>query len=155
MAKVNWKDETSLRTIVHKSKFKKEVLIKMGLRAAGSNFKTLDKYLKKYKISTDHFEKNWRNMAYKNMQRSIPLSEILIKDSTYSNRSNLKKKLFKKGIKENRCEICGQLPIWNGKEISLILDHINGVHNDNRIENLRIVCPNCNATLPTHCGKNV
>jgi hypothetical protein len=38
--------------------------------------------------------------------------------------------------------------------MSIILDHINGVHNDNRIENLRIVCPNCNATLDTHCGKN-
>jgi hypothetical protein len=42
-----------------------------------------------------------------------------------------------------------------GKKMSLILDHINGVYNDNRIENLRIVCPNCNATLPTHCGKNM
>lgn len=38
--------------------------------------------------------------------------------------------------------------------MSLILDHINGIYNDNRIENLRIVCPNCNATLDTHCGKN-
>jgi hypothetical protein len=37
--------------------------------------------------------------------------------------------------------------------MSLILDHINGVNNDNRIENIRIVCPNCNATLDTHCGK--
>jgi hypothetical protein len=41
---------------------------------------------------------------------------------------------------------------WVGKKMSLILDHINGVNNDNRIEN-RIVCPNCNATLDTHCGK--
>lgn len=39
--------------------------------------------------------------------------------------------------------------------MGLILDHINGIHKDNRIENLRIVCPNCNATLPTHGGKNV
>lgn len=44
--------------------------------------------------------------------------------------------------------------IWHGKKISLILDHINGIHNDNRIENLRMLCPNCNATLDTHCGKN-
>jgi len=43
---------------------------------------------------------------------------------------------------------------WNGKKMSLILDHINGVWNDDRIENLRIVCPNCNAYLDTHCGKN-
>lgn len=38
--------------------------------------------------------------------------------------------------------------------MSLILDHINGVYNDNRLENLRIVCPNCNATLETHCGRH-
>lgn len=50
--------------------------------------------------------------------------------------------------------MCGQGEEWNGKKMSLILDHINGVHNDNRLENLRIVCPNCNATLDTHCGKN-
>jgi hypothetical protein len=41
-----------------------------------------------------------------------------------------------------------------GKKMSLILDHINGINNDNRIENLRIVCPNCNATLDTHCRGN-
>ena len=41
--------------------------------------------------------------------------------------------------------------MWTGKKMSLILDHINGKHNDNRIDNLRIVCPNCNATLETHC----
>lgn len=50
---------------------------------------------------------------------------------------------------------CGQGEEWMGKKMSLILDHINGVHDDNRIQNLRIVCPNCNATLDTHCGKNV
>jgi hypothetical protein len=51
--------------------------------------------------------------------------------------------------------MCGQDENWYGNKISLILDHINGINTDNRIENLRIVCPNCNATLPTHGGKNV
>lgn len=51
--------------------------------------------------------------------------------------------------------MCGQDENWKGKIMSLILDHKNGVNNDNRLENLQIVCPNCNATLPTHCrGKN-
>lgn len=49
-------------------------------------------------------------------------------------------------MKERKCEKCGQGEEWNGEYMSLILDHINGKHNDNRI-----VCANCNATLPTHC----
>lgn len=59
--------------------------------------------------------------------------------------------MYDEGIKEKKCELCGQGEEWNGKYMSLILDHINGIYNDNRIENLRIVCPNCNATLETHC----
>ncbi len=50
--------------------------------------------------------------------------------------------------------MCGQGEEWNGNHMSLIIDHINGINNDNRIENLRIVCPNCNATLDTHCRGN-
>lgn len=58
-------------------------------------------------------------------------------------------------MKQPICEKCGQDENWYGEHMSLILDHINGVNDDHRLENLRIVCPNCNATLPTHCGKNV
>jgi ribosomal protein S27AE len=67
----------------------------------------------------------------------------------------LKTRIYKLGLKKRECELCGQGEIWKGKKMSLILDHINGIWNDNRLENLRIVCPNCNATLETHCGKNL
>ena len=70
------------------------------------------------------------------------------------NTTNLKYRLYDEGLKERICEKCGQDEIWNNEKISLILDHINGVNTDNRLENLRIVCPNCNTTLPTHGGKN-
>jgi HNH endonuclease len=52
------------------------------------------------------------------------------------------------------CELCGQGELWQGHRMSLVLDHINGVRDDHRLENLRILCPNCNATLDTHCGRN-
>jgi len=67
----------------------------------------------------------------------------------------LKDRLYKNGIKEKKCELCGQDENWNGKKLTLILDHINGINDDNRIENLRIVCPNCNATFETNGGKNI
>ena len=63
--------------------------------------------------------------------------------------------LYKEEILSPVCSLCGQDENWNGMKISLILDHINGIHNDNRIENLRIVCPNCNAGLDTFAGRNI
>ena len=52
------------------------------------------------------------------------------------------------------CEICTQGENWFGKKLVMILDHENGDHFDNRLENLRILCPNCNSTLETNCSKN-
>jgi transposase-like protein len=81
-----------------------------------------------------------------------PLEEVLVEGSTYS-RSTLKRRLYEAGLKRRRCELCGQGELWQEKRIGLILDHVNGVRDDNRISNLRIVCPNCAATLDTHCGR--
>ena len=147
-------DKNRLEEIVKNSKTLTECLEKLQLRAAGGNYKTLKKYLIRYDINFNHFDANKVRMEKMNLiNKKTPLNEILIKDSFY-NRTRLKERLYECGIKERKCELCGQDEMWMGKKISLIIDHINGVWNDNRIENLRIVCPNCNATLPTHCGKN-
>lgn len=137
-----------LEKIISESKNLTDVLSKLKLRAAGDNYETIKKYINIYGISTSHF------LCERHYFRSkIPTKELLINGSTY-NRSNLKERLYKEGIKERKCELCGQNEYWFGKKMSLILDHINGVWNDNRLENLQIVCANCNATLDTHCGKN-
>jgi len=83
----------------------------------------------------------------------IPLEERLCENSTYS-RKQLKKRLIASGILKNVCAECGQLPEWNGKPLVLRLDHINGVNDDNRIENLRILCPHCDSQTSTFCGRN-
>jgi hypothetical protein len=82
------------------------------------------------------------------------LGNLDVVGSTY-HRGKLKKRLFEAGLKSRRCELCGLGELWHGRRFSLILDHINGVSTDNRIENLRIVCPNCAATLDTHCGRKL
>jgi hypothetical protein len=83
----------------------------------------------------------------------IELKDILVENSSYS-RTHLKSRLYSEGLLERKCCLCGQDENWNDMKISLILDHINGINNDNRIENLRIVCPNCNAGLDTFAGRN-
>ena len=65
----------------------------------------------------------------------------------------MKRRLLDEGLKPRHCELCSQSEVWRGKRLALILDHINGIPNDHRLENLRILCPNCAATLETHCGR--
>jgi len=55
--------------------------------------------------------------------------------------------------KEHVCAICGE-SVWVGEEIPLIIDHINGNPEDHRMENFRLICPNCDAQLPTYKGRN-
>lgn len=149
----------NFENIINESLNIKMALEKLGLRAAGGNYKVFHRYVQKYNLDTSHFETKkeiyQRTFATASMKKKINIFEILVENSNYS-RTHLKKRLYEEGLKERICEMpgCGQGEVWLGNKISLILDHINGVYNDNRLENLRIVCPNCNAALPTHCGKH-
>lgn len=128
-----------------------ETLRNLGLCATGGNRRTLHIWLERWGISTDHFDP--RAAQRRGMRRRPrPLAEILVERSTYS-RNHLKDRLYREGLKETRCEMCGQSELWYGRAMGLILDHVNGVRDDNRLKNLRIVCPNCAATLDTHCGR--
>jgi len=143
--------ETDTRRAVLASVSYAETLRKLGLCATGGNWTTLRTWIERWGIATDHFDS--RSAQRQGLvRRPRPLEEILVEGSTYS-RNHLKDRLYREGIKERRCEICGQSEAWNGGRMALILDHINGVRDDHRLENLRIVCPNCAATFDTHCGR--
>lgn len=84
----------------------------------------------------------------------ISLESVLVENSTYG-RCHLKKRLLNLGLLKEQCALCPQGPMWNNKKLSLHIDHINGVPNDNRIENLRMLCPNCHSQTDTYAGKNL
>jgi hypothetical protein len=134
------------------SKSVTDVLRQLGLRPAGGNHRSIKWWIDRLGLSIAHFDVNAGRRAA--ARRGRPLRELLERHSTYPRR-HLKERLYREGLKTRACELCGQGELWHGRRMSLILDHINGVGDDNRLENLRIVCPNCAATLDTHCGRKL
>jgi hypothetical protein len=129
-----------------------DVLRRLGLRPAGGNHRNIKWWIDRLALSTAHFDPNIGRRGAPRKTRG--LDELLVVNSTYPRR-HLKERLYREGVKARRCELCGQDETWRGRPMSLILDHINGVPDDNRLENLRIVCANCAATVDTHCGRKL
>ena len=125
----------------------RELAKRLGYVSIGNNGKTIKSRFERYNISTDHFTGVGRDC----IQRSE--ENVFCKDSTAS-QATLRKWYLKGNYTEYKCSICGMPPIWNEKELVLTLDHINGNNRDNRLNNLRWVCPNCDRQLPTFAGRN-
>lgn len=137
---------------IAKSNSIKEVLENLGLRAAGGNYAALHKAVQKHQLILPQWDRasQIRSLGVEN---KLPDAVIFVENSTYINRKNIKKRLYSIGVPE-KCNSCGVGNFWNGKPLTLTLEHKNGIWNDNRIENLEILCPNCHSQTPTFCGKN-
>ncbi len=147
-------DENKLRTSVKKSKSIRQVLKLLNLKMAGGNYTQINKYIKEYKINTNHFTGQGWNKGLRGIGKPrIELKDILKKDS-YFQSYKLKKRLFAAKLKPQHCEECGWKQKSKDGRLPLELDHINGNSRDNRIENLRVLCPNCHSLKPTHRGRN-
>jgi len=132
-----------------------EILAFFDLKNHGGNCKTLKKRIVELGIDDTHIKNGIINQR-KNLHltRTIPLKDILVKNSTYQNRGRLKKRLIRGGLLNNICYLCSMKPLWNNFLLVLVLDHVNGDNTDNRLENLRLLCPNCNSQTKTFCGRS-
>lgn len=138
--------------IIQESISYSEVLRKLDLQTCGGNSTNiLKRRIDELNLSIDHFQAQTEAARY---SRTIPLKEILVENSTYSNISRLKIRIVKEGLLKYECSECGNIGEWNNLPLTLQLDHINGVSNDHRIENLRFLCPNCHAQTENYAGKN-
>ena len=138
--------DSEFRTIIKQSKNYRECVNKLGYKSySGSSLKILKQRIKELNIDTSHFTS------------TIPVKrtkENVFCENSTANQATLRRWYMKGHYTEYKCAICGQEPFWNGKNMTLILDHINGNNHDDRLENLRWVCGNCNLQLDTTNGKN-
>ena len=135
------------------------VLRDLGLREIGGNYSYINKRIKDLNLDTSHFTGQlWskgKTVDKNNMSSPIsaPLEDIFA-NKVKIRSASLKERLIKAGLKESRCECCGNSE-WNGKPIPTELHHIDGNHNNNALNNLQILCPNCHAQTDNYCGKGV
>lgn len=148
-----WTKE-QLKKAAEKSRSIRQVLSLLNLKEAGGNYAQIKKYLQLYKINTEHFKgKGWNKGLKGFLRPRISLDEILTVNNNFQS-YKLKNRLFSAKLKIPECEECGWAEKSSDGRLPLELDHINGDSRDNRLENLRILCPNCHSLKPTHRGRN-
>lgn len=147
--KANYSKE-NLEKIIKGSYSISDVARALELVPKGSTFKTIKKYIEKYKLDTSHFTGPLWNKGKK--VPIIPLDNILKKNTRFGS-NRLLNRLIQEGKKEYKCECCG-ISDWQNKKIILQLHHIDGDHYNNEFSNLQILCPNCHSQTNTYCSRN-
>lgn len=157
-----WKiDSEEFARLYSESKSVSDLLRTLGLRAAGGNHKTVRNRALYEGLDVDEMEKKGKKQALESLERGrkrLDEDKIFVRNSVVSRNAVRKRMQDRAGIENYPpyvCDWCGLGNTWNGRPITLVLDHINGEYNDHRIENLRWLCPNCNSQTDTFCGRNI
>ena len=130
-----------------------DALRRLGRVPEGGNYRVLHRQIRRLGLDTSHFLGRAWSRGQRRPVSKKSLEAVLVEGSEcQSNRLN--HRLIRAGIKKAACERWRRT-LWNGEPIPLELDHINGRADDNRLENLRLLCPNCHAQTPTYRGRNI
>jgi hypothetical protein len=141
--------DAQLADAVRLSRTISEVLRRLGYKPNGGNHRHIAGRIAGLGLDTSHFTGRGSDLVYESGRpRIMPIDDMLVANSTYRSTAKLRRGLIPSGLKKPECEECG-LRIWRGRALPLTLVHINGNHTDNRLENLRILCPNCHALTET------
>lgn len=153
MRKRKWTNE-QLQKAVKNSTSIRQVIGKLGLIEAGGNYEQVKKYIAELKIDSTHFTGiGWSKGKKVPREPLFSLESIMVLGSRFQS-FKLKNRLFAAKIKKPACEECGWARKSVDGRIPVELDHINGDRHDNRLENLRVLCPNCHSLKSTHRGRN-
>lgn len=139
-----------MENVISKSKSMREVILSFGLVPNGSGgYRNIKNKIVNLGLEIPKY--NYYGEGYKKLKHSDDI--VFCENSTYP-RHKLKERVIKENLIEYKCSFCDNDGNWQGKKLSLHIDHTNGVNNDNRIENLRFLCPNCHSQTETYGGKN-
>jgi 5-methylcytosine-specific restriction endonuclease McrA len=141
---------------VRASSCRSQVLRAIGLPTVGSYYHySVQQEIDRLGLDTAHF--NSKREMCKTLRRTTPLSpdELLVQEGDYSKRGSVRKLIIRDNLIPYKCAICMNNGTHMGRTLSLHLDHINGINNDHRLENLRWLCPNCHSQTPTWGAKRL